>query len=202
LAGWLTGKGYWTIRPLIVAGLGILLCSMLWLGALPPTSGTGDAQAALMLRGAGLGLLSIPINLAAFSTLKGKDIAQGAAMLNLFRQLGGSFGIAVLATYLTNQTIADKVSMGRALVFGGNYPMIQRHDLATQLFVSHGFPMATANRAATDIIVRSLDAQALAVASNQCFLFIAIAIVVTAPAVLLLRPPKNPISSVPVAEAH
>jgi len=190
-------------RALIITGLTILVCSMFWLSSLPPTSGVGDAQAALLLRGAGLGLLFTPINLAAFSTLKGPEIAQGSSMLNLSRQLGGSFGIAILATYLTNQSITDKAVLGRGLIVGSNYPMTQRYDLAVQLFVSRGFPLATAQKAASDVIVQALNGQAQAVAFNQSFLLIGIAIIATAPAILLLRPPKgSPAPAAAPADMH
>jgi DHA2 family multidrug resistance protein len=204
IAGRLTGTTGFRVQPrvLIVLGLGAIVCSMIWLASLPPTSGADDAQAALILRGAGMGFLFIPINLAAFSTLRGAEIAQGSSMLNLSRQLGGSLGIAILATFLTNKTIGDKVAMGRALVVGGNYQMTQRYEFAVRLFTSHGYPLANAQKAATSAIVQSLNGQASAVAFNQSFMLIGLAIILTAPAIFLLKTPKHPTSSSHSVDAH
>src|SRR5437762_14241118 len=48
----------------------------------------------LMLRGVGMGMLFIPITTLALSTLKGREIGEGAAFTGMMRQLGGSFGVA------------------------------------------------------------------------------------------------------------
>lgn len=178
-------------RVMIVTGLTIFLASMVWLASLPPTSGVGDAQAALLLRGAGLGLLFVPINLAAFSTLKGAEIAQGAALLNLCRQMGGSFGIAILATYLTHQTAIDRGTMASFLTPGANPALTQRLQLATRLFESRGYAPPLAVKAANQVIIGSLDRQASAAAFNQAFMLIAIAILASTPAIFLLKNPKT-----------
>ena len=189
-------------RVLIVTGLTIFLSSMIWLGSLPPTSGVGDAQAALLLRGAGLGLLFVPINLAAFSTLKGAEIAQGAALLNLCRQMGGSFGIAILATYLTHQTAINRGTMATFLNPGANPALTNRLRLGTALFQSKGYSPQLAAKAANQLVVGTLDRQAAAAAFNQAFMLIAIAILLAAPAILLLKNPKKSAPPAPVADAH
>lgn len=190
-------------RILIVTGLTGFLCSMIWLASLPPTSGVGDAQAALLLRGAGLGLLFVPINLAAFSTLKGPEIAQGAALLNLCRQMGGSFGIAILATYLTHQTAVSRGVMASHLNVGANPALTDRFNLASRLFMSRGYAPPLASKAADQLILSSLDRQASAAAFNQAFMLIAIAILVSTPAIFLLRNPKRgPAPAAVAADAH
>src|SRR5436309_2515282 len=52
----------------------------------------------LILRGVGLGFLFVPLTTMALSGLRGKDIPQGAGLTNMMRQLGGSFGVALVAT--------------------------------------------------------------------------------------------------------
>ena len=67
----------------------------------------------LILRGVGLGLLFVPLTTLALSNLKGKDIAQGAGMTNMMRQLGGSFGIALIATYVEKRSWAHRTTLLR-----------------------------------------------------------------------------------------
>jgi DHA2 family multidrug resistance protein len=65
----------------------------------------------LIFRGVGLGFLFVPLTTLALSGLRGKDIAQGAGMTNMMRQLGGSFGIALVATYIQKRTWAHRTTL-------------------------------------------------------------------------------------------
>jgi DHA2 family multidrug resistance protein len=55
----------------------------------------------------GLGLLFVPITTLSLSTLSGKNIGEGAAFTGMMRQLGGSFGIAIITTFITLQSGAS-----------------------------------------------------------------------------------------------
>src|SRR5205823_4048876 len=87
-------------RVLIWIGFFIFLYAMWTLGHLSVNAGEPDARFALIMRGIALGFLFTPINNIAYANLKPSEAQQAAGLINLSRQLGGSFGIAVLATYL------------------------------------------------------------------------------------------------------
>ncbi len=70
-----------------------------------PDTGKDDFFWMLIVRGMGMGMLFIPITTLALSTLKGQQIGQGAAFTGMMRQLGGSFGIAVITTYLSMKNV-------------------------------------------------------------------------------------------------
>lgn len=74
-------------------------------------SGRGDFFWPLILRGAGLGLLFVPLTTMALSGLRGKDIAQGAGLTNMMRQLGGSFGVALVATFVQFRSWTHRVNL-------------------------------------------------------------------------------------------
>ena len=74
-------------------------------------SGRGDFFWPLILRGAGLGLLFVPLTTMALSGLRGKDIAQGAGLTNMMRQLGGSFGVALVATFIQFRSWTHRVNL-------------------------------------------------------------------------------------------
>ena len=88
-------------RILILSGMALMLFAMWTLGHLSTAAGEADARYALILRGLALGLLFTPINNVAFGNLKPEEAQQASGLINLARQLGGSFGIAVLGAYLT-----------------------------------------------------------------------------------------------------
>ncbi|HET8711201.1 MAG TPA: DHA2 family efflux MFS transporter permease subunit [Spongiibacteraceae bacterium] len=59
------------------------------------------------IQGMGLGAVFTPINLLSFSTLDAQYRPDGASILNLMRNIGGSFGISIIVTLLArNQQIS------------------------------------------------------------------------------------------------
>lgn len=177
-------------RLLIVIGMSLFVYSMWDLGHLTTQSGQSDVQLALLFRGAGLGLLFTPINLAAFSSLKGVEIAQGASMLNLCRQLGGSFGIALLSTYVTKMTAFHR-NILVSYTYPSNPAFVHRQQLYSAALMSRGFNAETAKQAAYGLMDRIIQQQSLAMSYNDAFLLIGLSMILVAPTVLLLRNRKR-----------
>jgi DHA2 family multidrug resistance protein len=72
-----------------------------------------EMMVTLYVRGFAMAFLFVPINSSILSQFKGIDMGQVAGMLNLFRQIGGSMGIALIATLLSansHQNYLDLVS--------------------------------------------------------------------------------------------
>ena len=91
----------------------------------------------LILRGVGLSLIFIPINTLSLGGLKGAEIAQGAGMTNMMRQLGGSFGVALAATFVQYKSTEHRVGLLEHL--GAGDPAVQgRLDAMTHGFMAHG----------------------------------------------------------------
>lgn len=194
------GSGKIQIDPrwVIATGLSIFGLSMYLLSGLPSTSGGDNVWVALLLRGLGLGLLFIPINMVAFASLKGSEIAQGSGLLNLTRQLGGSLGIAILASFVT-----QRVASGRAAllsnVYPGNAAFDQRLSATASAFAPRMPNTMAAQKVALSLVDRAVNKQALTIAYNTAFTLILIVVVVCFPVIFLLRKP----TATPVAvEAH
>jgi len=81
------------------------------LGHLTILSGEDDTRLALLIRGFGLGFLFTPINQVAYASIPRNEAQQASGLINLARQMGGSFGIAILGTYLSNRTSAHYASL-------------------------------------------------------------------------------------------
>jgi DHA2 family multidrug resistance protein len=95
-------------RPMIVFGAFMFLASMVQLSRLTLDSGQSDLFWPLIFRGVGLGFLFVPLTSATVAGLPMRLIGQGTGMFNLMRQLGGSLGIAIMATMLARQTAATR----------------------------------------------------------------------------------------------
>jgi len=192
-------KGF-DARILIVVGMFVYMAAMWMLGHLTTQSGEADTQAGLMVRGFGLGLVFIPISTVAFAGLQGAQIAQGAALYNLMRQLGGSFGIAVLNTYIVNMTAYHRADIVASLHPGDPVFQGRLNGTAGALTVSGGFSPTTAQEAALRALDHLVQAQAATMAYNNAFILLGLSFLLALPAVLLLRSPKR--GAPAPAEAH
>lgn len=178
------------MRLLIYFGLVIVLISLADLGHLSPQSGDTDTQFALLLRGFGLGFLFAPINQAAFTSLKPSEIQQGSGLINLARQLGGSFGIAILGTYVTNQAAIHRTDLVQYISVD-NTIFLSRFNGVIGGLMAHGYSHAAAVAAAYKVMEAQLMRQALTQSYDDSFMMIFIAFLCVIPAVLLLRKPKS-----------
>ena len=133
-------------RKLLIMGVTLFIISMIVLSQMTSQSGQFDTQIGLVIRGLGLGFMFIPITVASFSGLQGRDIAQASALLNLARQLGGSFGIAVLNTYIVSMEAFHR-SMLVQNVASANQLYTDRLHTFTHMFADKGFSLPTAIRA-------------------------------------------------------
>lgn len=177
-------------RILIVIGLVIFAYSMWGLGHLTTQSGVPDTRFALIIRGLGLGFLFTPINFVVFASLKGPEIQQASSFINLSRQLGGSFGIAYLSTYLSDQTAYHRANLVTH-IYSGNPELAARQAAAAQNLLAQGFSEAASKAAALGQINGELMRQAQVMSYNDAFLFVLLAMLVTAPAVFLLNKPRK-----------
>jgi DHA2 family multidrug resistance protein len=177
-------------RLLIALGVFLFVVSMWKMGHLTTVAGEIDVRNALLVRGFGLGMLFTPINNVAYASLEPHEAQQAAGLINLSRQLGGSFGIAVLLNYVTKHTEyhrADLVSN----VLAGNILTDQRVQGLTRAFTAKGMSMMEAQRAA----LKALDAQVMQQSSmlsfNDSWLFILLVFTIVSPAILLLGKPRH-----------
>src|SRR6478609_1456693 len=134
-------------RILIAIGITLFLVSMYKLGHLTTQAGESDVRAALIIRGAGLGFLFTPINNVAYGSLEPHEAQQAAGLINLSRQLGGSFGIAILANYVVKHTQLHRMDLVSD-VTAGNPMTTQRLQMLTRGFISRGMNAFDAKNAA------------------------------------------------------
>lgn len=185
-------------RLLIFIGVAIFSYSMWTMGHLTTNAGESDVRFALLLRGFGLGFLFAPINNAVYGNIDPKIAQQAAGLINLARQLGGSFGIAILGTYLNNHVQLHRVDL-LAHIYRGNPLLEERLQAMTANFQAHGMALDQAQKAALATIEQTLMRQASMLAYNDSWLLILLVFLCTSPAILLLRKPRAAAAAV---DAH
>jgi DHA2 family multidrug resistance protein len=177
-------------RIVIFAGMALFIFSMWGLGHSTSGSGQSNTFIPLIVRGLGLGCLFVPLNQVAYASIKAKDAQQASGLINLSRQLGGSFGIAILGTYLTDHIQYHRVNLVQDITFGNPQTQRQLNGLAAVL-ESHGRSIPTATRAAYGVLDRSVMIQASTMGYNDGFLFILVSFVLVAPAIFIIRRPSG-----------
>jgi MFS transporter, DHA2 family, multidrug resistance protein len=83
-------------RVLIAVGLAIFAAGAWWMGALNQDAGYWDVFWPRALQGFSLGFLFVPLSTATLSEVTNARMASATGIYTLVRQVGGSFGIAVL----------------------------------------------------------------------------------------------------------
>lgn len=86
-------------RPLLLAGAPAVAGGMYWLSHLTEHGNYADGvMGPMLVIGAGLGLLFVPVILVATSRVADEESGVAASLRNTSRQVGGSIGLALLGT--------------------------------------------------------------------------------------------------------
>ena len=178
-------------RKLMAFGIALLCGSLSY-----STTWTQDiSESAMMLnivvQGAGLGFVFIPLQMVAFTTLDPKLRTDGTSLLSLFRNVGSAIGVSVTFSQLAHNSQVVHAELGaaitpfnRALQVGG--AVTRMLNPATQ----HGAVM----------LDQMVNQQALLIAYIDDFKLL---VLTTAPAALLLFLMKRPKRTVVLpADAH
>jgi len=104
VAGALTDKGY--ARPLAVLGFLIVAASTVPFAFVTAGTSTWLLSGWLLIRGFGLGLVTLPVMAVAYLGLDKAQVAHASVLSRTVQQVGGSFGTAVLAVILERAVAA------------------------------------------------------------------------------------------------
>ncbi|TDW96149.1 DHA2 family efflux MFS transporter permease subunit [Dinghuibacter silviterrae] len=176
------------VSPVVMVATGMLLfvlfsyrMSVLNLGA-----GATDMSVPLIFRGVGLAIVTVPLTTLAVSTLEPKDFAQGAALNNMMRQLGGSFGIALVNTFLARKFAQHRsILLEKVTAYDPAYN--ERLRQYTGYFQAKGSDAQEAGARALGVLNFSVDQQSLLMSYLDGFLLLGIVFMAALPLLLLTR---------------
>lgn len=178
-------------KYLIAMGFSAFFGFSLWAyTVITPFTSEGDFFWMLMLRGVGLGFLFVPTTTLALSSLKGKEIGQGAAFTGMVRQLGGSFGIALISTYISRKSVQHR---GDLATHVSPYDLDVQQRLAGMKanFMASGSTIDQATMQANKLMDLMVTKQAMLLTYMDVFLGIGIFFLICVPFVLTLKPVKS-----------
>jgi DHA2 family multidrug resistance protein len=176
---------------MVALGFFVFFIFTFWMrNVITPDTGAEHMFWPLIFRGIGLGLLFVPITTLSLSTLKGKNIGEGAAFTGMMRQLGGSFGIALITTFITRFSQEHRVNLVSHLD-------ITKVELQTRIqqlqagFMSKGFTANEALNKAYQVIDFSVTKQSTVMAYMDIFMYLGIMFLCCIPIIFFIKKGKN-----------
>ena len=142
-----------------------------------------------MLQTAGLAFLFIPINTAAFAEIPMTKSTNASAIINLSRNLGGSFGISLITTWLTRRTQVHQSVLASDVTGYSARATALLKGLA-DTFHSAGSDAAEAMSRAQAVVYGMLQKQASMLAFIDCFFALSVLFVALIPLTFLMHRPK------------
>lgn len=147
----------------------------------------------LIVRGLGLGLLFVPITTLSLSGLKGKSIGEGAAFTGMMRQLGGSFGIAIITTFLARFGQEHRINLIGYLDPTRVAVQEKIHGLQNA-FIAKGYSAEIALQKAYKVMELSVTKQSTVLSYMDVFLYLGVLFLFCIPFILLIKKGKNKVN--------
>src|SRR6478609_2233019 len=188
------------VPPRVLITIGALLTSLtgFCLMDLNPATGADQMFWPLVYRAVGSVMMFMPLSIATLGPLPKNEIAAGAGIYSLSRQLGSSIGIAVITTVL-----ARREALHRAVLVENisdfRPAFLDRLQGLTGVFSAAGSDPATANHQAMSLIDRIVNCQATLLAYEDLFVAVAALFILSLPLLLFFsRKPGNPAAAAAV----
>lgn len=176
---------------LVALGLLLFFIYSFWgYKILTPDTGKNAFFWMLIVRGMGLGMLFIPITSLALSTLKGQEIGQGAAFTGMMRQLGGSFGVAAITTFMSDRNVRYASDLANK-IDGSSLIVQQRLEALKNMFISKGMAPDVALKSAYQTISYSVTKQAAVLSYMDVFLYLGLMFLICIPFILFVKERKG-----------
>src|SRR6266403_3166578 len=182
------------VKPLIFTGY-VIFCLAMWSYSRIDL-GTDYRHIALLraLQGLGIAPLFVPVSQLAYSYLPKHKNNKASSLTNLFRNQGGSFGIAFVTTVLARRTqYHQSVLVAHNTPFDAGYQRLLGN--LTGYFTTHGFAHADAIVHAQAQAFQLLERQAAYLAFLDCFRALGWFVLLGVPLVFLIRRFTAPSSS-------
>ncbi len=185
LAGVLTDKFGGKVP--VAVGLILMSFSLYQYTSLSLFSGSAQILIPVFIRGLGMGFIFSPITVVAISEIPGKKMAQASGLINVLRQIGGSFGVAILSTLFTRRISFHVDAFGQS---ASSYSSSFKHILSNLSYFAMNATGGTSGAAMSKgqaMILTDIQKQAFVAAIDDVFRVATIVLALSVLPVLFLR---------------
>ena len=187
----IVGRIYNSVSPRIVIGLGVLFIA--W-GAYEMShftlqTGQRDIILALTTQGVGFACLFVPLSTVALAAIPRHQMADATGLNSLFRQIGGSIGLAIAATMLTRYEAQARSSL-LAHVTTADPAALERMRMGAQAFMARGYDAVVSQTMALRSLEGTVDVQSTLLGFERLFLMAGLCFMLVLPLLFFLKTPK------------
>jgi MFS transporter, DHA2 family, multidrug resistance protein len=175
---------------MITAGMCLFILFTWQMSGLDLDAGADNMYLPLIWRAIGLAIVTVPLSTLAVSALEPKDIPQGTALNNMMRQLGGSFGIASVNTYLAHRNAIHRTDLVSHLS-AGDPRVLGRLSEYAGYFMTRGAASEDAQRQALGLMDNLVVRQSNALSFGDTYLLLGLVFLVCLPFLLLTSRQKG-----------
>lgn len=154
----------------------------------------------LYIRGLAMGLMFTALTTVSLSEIPREKMAQASAITNSIRQLGGSLGVALLATMLTSRVNFHTQVFGGAIKPGSEIFKQTTTKIKNHLQYEAGSSPANATRQSQVLLLSNLNKQAYIQGIDDDFLLAGIITLIGGIPIIFLRTKKTKIQILPANE--
>ena len=187
----IVGRLYNKVSPRLVVAFGIILFAYTaWqMGHYTLATSSTDVVQVLIIQGVAFSCLFIPLTTMALSTIPRHRLSDATGLNSLLRQTGGSVGLAIFATLLTQ--FSTKARGDMLSHFSISSPAMAARMAAIQrMLQSRGLDAAAARQNAARMIDGQLRQQAMMISFEKLFYLAGILFLLVLPLVFFLKAPK------------
>jgi DHA2 family multidrug resistance protein len=177
-------------RYMIIAGLTIVGYSLFYMAGFNLQIDFNAAMIGRVIQGGGLAFLFVPINAAAFYFIPKEKTGYGTSLINLVRNVGGSFGIAFATTLL-----ARRMQLHQSVLVDSLSPLNSVYNQAVvgarATLIHRGVSPSQAAMQALGLVYNGLRSQAAMLAYADVFRIMGVVSLAAIPFVFLLKKVKG-----------
>jgi len=177
-------------RVLLTAGLVLFSASNFMNSALTNISAYDQLRLTQLVRALGMPLVIVPINTLTTGLIEPEQSGSASALFNMFRNLGGSIGIAVLATQLDQREKLHSLRLAELLT-PFSTPVSERLGRLVQQFTDRGADAATALQQAFGTLAGTVRRESFVMAYADCFFLLGVLLLAMVLFVWFCRPSKG-----------
>jgi DHA2 family multidrug resistance protein len=173
-------------RWLIIFGLVLAATGLFQMAAFNLDVDFRTAMWARTIQALGMAFLFVPINTTAFSSVPREKLGYATGLMNLFRNIGGSGGIAMVNTILARrEQFHQQVLIGHLTPLDGNYAGAL--ESTASAIAARGASAVDAAAQAQGVLYRMVQKNAAMLAVADTFWILAVVFLCMIPVVILLK---------------
>jgi DHA2 family multidrug resistance protein len=192
----IVGRIYNAVSPRIVIAVGVFFIA--WSAYSMSHFTTQTSQSGIMLalttQGLGFSCLFVPLSTVALSSIPRHQMADATGLNSLFRQVGGSIGLAIAATLLSRFNVQARTALV-SHVTGSDAAAMDRLRQSAAALMARGLDAASARNLAMRAIDGTVAIQSQLLAFERVFLLAGIAFLLVLPLLAFLKTPEQTLAS-------